>query len=191
MARQVEGSEPDWERHRDYLRVLARAQLNGALRGKLDSSDVVQQTLLRAHEKREQFRGQGPAEEAGWLRAILANVLAEAARRFTRQRRDIRAERSLDAAVEDSSARLEAWLAADQSTPSQAATRHEQVARLASALGALPDDQRQALEMRHLQGLPVAVIGQRMNRTEPAIAGLLRRGLKRLRELMGQESKAS
>jgi RNA polymerase sigma-70 factor (ECF subfamily) len=191
MPPEVETAEPNWDRYRDYLRVLAGAQLHGRLRGKLDSSDVVQQTLLRAHEKRQQFRGRGPAEEAGWLRAILASILAEAARRYSRQQRDVRVERSLEAAVEDSSARLEAWLAADCSTPSQVADRHEQVARLAAALRALPEDQRRALELRHLQGQPVAEIARVMDRTEPAVAGLLRRGLRRLRELLAEPTGAA
>ena len=176
--------ERSWEPYRRYLRVLAGVHLPAALRGKLDPSDVVQQTLLKAHEKRDQFRGTSEAEAAGWLRAILANTLAEAARAYGRQQRDHSRERSLEAAVEESSARLEAWLAADQSSPSEAADRHDQLRRLADALGRLPDDQRKAVELRHLFGLPVAQIAAQMGRTEVAVAGLIRRGLKRLRELL-------
>ena len=143
---------------------------------------MVQETLLKAHEKRDQFRGTSEAEAAGWLRAILANTLAEAARAYGRQQRDHSRERSLEAAVEESSARLEAWLAADQSSPSEAADRHDQLRRLADALGRLPDDQRKAVELRHLFGLPVAEIAAQMGRTEVAVTGLIRRGLKRLRE---------
>ena len=51
------------------------------LRAKLDASDIVQQTILHAHERRAQFRGQTEAEWLGWLRAILANVLAAALRK--------------------------------------------------------------------------------------------------------------
>src|SRR5512145_913189 len=94
-----------WERYRDYLRLLAELQLSPRLRAKLDPSDVVQITLLRAHEKRAQFRGSSPAEEAGWLRTILVNTLAEAVRSFNRQQRDVRLERSLEASVEESSRR--------------------------------------------------------------------------------------
>jgi RNA polymerase sigma-70 factor (ECF subfamily) len=176
--------ERSWEPYRSYLRVLAGLHLPAYLRGKLDPSDVVQQTLLKAHEKRNQFRGSSDAEAVGWLRAILSNTLAEAARAFGRQQRDLSRERSLEAAVEESSARLEAWLAADQSSPSEAADRHDQLLRLADAIGRLAADQRKAVELRHLFVLPVAEIAAQMGRTEVSVTGLIRRGLKRLRELL-------
>jgi RNA polymerase sigma-70 factor (ECF subfamily) len=179
-----EAPAPEWclERYRDYLLLLARVQLDPLLRGKLDPSDVVQQTLLKAHEKREQFRGQSAGELAAWLRRILANSLTDAVRTFAARARDVGLEKSLEAAIDQSSARLEAWLATDESSPSQHAIRQEQLLRLAEALGQLPEDQRTALELQHVQQLTVEAISQRMGRSKAAVGGLLRRGLKRLRE---------
>src|SRR5205823_11120070 len=111
------------ERFRDYLLLLARAQLGDRLRGKLDPSDVVQQTLLDAHRQRGQFRGGTPAEMAAWLRRMLACNLADALRALGRQKRDAGRERSLEAALDESSGRLEAWLVAAGSSPSQHAQR--------------------------------------------------------------------
>jgi RNA polymerase sigma-70 factor (ECF subfamily) len=179
------------EQFREYLRLLARLHLHPGLRGKVDPSDIVQETFLRAHEKRDQFRGQSSGEMAAWLRQILANNLAQAVRRYSAQRRDAGLERSLQAAVDTSSARLEAWLAAEQSGPSHRAERNEQLLRLASALSGLPDDQRAAVELRHLQGLSVAEIMHDMNRSEAAVMGLLRRGLQTLRTSLADQPRGA
>jgi RNA polymerase sigma-70 factor (ECF subfamily) len=174
----------DPTRFRDYLLLLARAQLGPHAQARLDASDVVQQTLLEAHADREQFRGTTAGELAAWLRRILVRNLANARRDLHRARRDIDRELSLDAALEQSSARLDAWLAAEQPSPSQQAEQHERAARLASALRQLPAPQREAVELRHLHGWSLADIAARMGRTPAAVATLLHRGLVRLRQLL-------
>ena len=178
------GPDPPLEQYRDYLRVLAGLQLGARLRGKLDASDLVQQTVMLAHAHRDQFRGATEAEWRGWLRVILANTLSAAAREFETAARDLRRERSLEAELEQSEARLEGMLAADQSSPSEGAARGEDLLRLARALGRLPEDQRRAVELHHLKGLTVAEVAAEVGRTRPAVVGLLFRGLKRLRELL-------
>ncbi|HWG42434.1 MAG TPA: sigma-70 family RNA polymerase sigma factor [Gemmataceae bacterium] len=169
------------ESYRDYLRLLARLQLDPRLRGKLDPSDVVQQTLVKAHQNAGQFRGQSDGERVAWLRRILANTLTDAARKF---RCEVALGQSLEKALNESSARLEAWLAKNQESPDEQANRQEQLLRLAEALGQLPDDQRRVIELHHLQERLLADIAQDMGRTEAAVAGLLRRGRKKLRELL-------
>jgi RNA polymerase sigma-70 factor, ECF subfamily len=175
---------PGLDRYRAYLHLLARLNLADRLRGKLDPSDVVQQTLLQAHENFGQFRGRTDAELAAWLRRILARHLAHLARDFARARRDVAAERSLEAALGASSARLGDWLAAGQSSPSDRAAREEAAVRLAEALASLPEPQREALVLQHWQGLSLAEIGARLDRTPAAVAGLIKRGMRRLRELL-------
>jgi RNA polymerase sigma-70 factor, ECF subfamily len=172
--------------YRDYLRVLARLQMNSLtpLQGKLDDSDVVQQTILLAHARRSQFRGTTEAEWLGWLRSILANVLRSTYREFDAASRKISRELSLEFQLEQSSARLHHILAADQSTPSGEAARVEELLRLAQAIVKLPEDQRRVVELHHLQGLPVAEVADLLGRTRPSVVGLLFRALKRLRELL-------
>jgi RNA polymerase sigma-70 factor (ECF subfamily) len=180
------GSAAIIERYREYLRLLARLQLDPRMRAKVDESDLVQQTLLLAHAKWDQFRGQTEGELAAWLRRILVNNLAGAYRQFGAEARDVARERSLEAAVEESSARLEAWLVADQSSPSGTVLRQEELRRLADALAQLPGPQREAVELHHLQGYSVADAAKLMGRTRPAVMGLIFRGLKRLRELLDE-----
>jgi RNA polymerase sigma-70 factor (ECF subfamily) len=169
------------DRYRDYLRLLARLQLSPRLQAKLDASDVVQQAILQAHAGRAQFRGQSEGEWLAWLRAILANALAAAVRRFSAEARDLNRERSLEAELELSSSRLDGLLVADQSSPSERAIRYEELLRLAQAMACLPEDQRRVVELHHLKGLPIAEVAEEMGRTRPAVVGLLFRGLNALR----------
>jgi RNA polymerase sigma-70 factor, ECF subfamily len=172
------------EQHREELSLLARLHLSPRLRGKVDPSDVVQQTLLKAHQNRHQFRGGTEAERAAWLRRILANVLADILRGFGFAKRDLALERSLEAALHESSVRLNGLLQPEPSSPSQGAQRREELLRLARALELLPEDQRQVIEMHHLQGLNVPEVAGHLGRTPASVAGLLRRGLKQLRQLL-------
>ena len=170
------------ESFRNYLLLLARVQLEGRLPSKLDPADLVQQTLTRALEKRDLFRGNDDAQRAAWLRTLLTHTAIDVIRKFNRPGV---AERSLEAAVEQSSERLEVILATDQTSPSGRVERQEQLVRLANALATLPDDQRRAVELKHLQGLSLVEAGRRMGRSAPAVAGLLQRGLRTLRNDLG------
>src|SRR5438105_15878803 len=98
MSQGPEGPERPLEDYRAYLRLLARLQLDPRLRGKLDSSDVAQEALLKAHEKRDQFRGRTEAEFAAWLRRILANYLTDAVRKYGLAGGNVAVEHSLEAA---------------------------------------------------------------------------------------------
>jgi RNA polymerase sigma-70 factor, ECF subfamily len=169
------------ERWRDYLCLLARVQVDPRLAGKIDLSGVVQQTLLEAFQQPVPPGRAG--QETPWLRRIiLANNLADALRKLHAGKRDIGRERSLEAALDASSARLEAWLAADRSSPSQRAEHNEQALQLASALARLPEAPREALVLQHWHGCTLAQIAEHLGRTKAAVAGLSKRGLRQLRE---------
>jgi len=176
----------DWqlERYRELLVMLARIQLDSRLRGKVDPSDVVQETLLLAHRSLADFRGETEAELGAWLRTILANRLVDEVRRHFREKRDVALERSIQAAVTESSARLEQWLSGDDTTPTDRVIRQEQLLQLAAALAELPEEQRTAVELHHLRDMSVPEISRQMQRTNASVAGLLRRGLEKLRELL-------
>jgi RNA polymerase sigma-70 factor, ECF subfamily len=168
------------ERYRPYLHLLARLQLVPRLRARIDLSGVVQQSLLEAHQA-----GRGDPSLA-WLRRILANNLGDEIRKLTTGKRDLTREQSLEAALDASSARLDQWLAADQSSPSQQLHRQEQTLRLAQALADLPEAQREALVLQHWHGWSLAQIAEHLDRTHAAVAGLLKRGLRQLRTVLGE-----
>ena len=167
---------------RAYLRILAGMNWNPRLAGKLEPSDVVQETLLQAHKQRPQYRGRSENEWRAWLRAILAHKLSDAQRKFSRRGEEL--QQSLHAALDQSSARIEPWLAANGGSPSNEAARAEHLVRLTEALARLPEDQRRAVELHHLDGNAVPEVARLMGRTTASVAGLLRRGLAELRELL-------
>src|SRR5262245_3635482 len=169
------------EPFRRYLEVLARVHLDSRLRGKLDPADVVQQTLLRACAALPDVRGRSPESLAAWLRKILARTLADTVKHYHRDRRDVNLERSLEADLNQASSSLGAWLAADQTSPSLAAQRDEELLRLADALADLPEPQREVVILKHCRGQTLQQIADHLGKTVPSIASLLRRGLEALR----------
>ena len=171
------------EPFRSYLEVLARMHLDARLRGKLDPADVVQQALLRAYAAWPTMKHPEPPALAAWLRRILARTLADLVKHYERDKRAVDLELSLEADLDRSASGLAGWVAADQTSPSQAAMRNEELLRLADALTALPEPQREVVVLKHLRGWTLQRIGEHLGRTVPAVASLLRRGLEERRRL--------
>ena len=169
------------EPYRRYLGVLASVHLDRRLRGKLDPADVVQQVMVRAVAGLSGLRSNDTPVVIAWLRTILASELADVAKHYDRDKRDITRERSIELDLERSASGLGAWLAADQSSPSQRAAQNEDVLRLADALAELPDGMREAVVLKHCQGWTLQQVAERMGKTVPAVASLVRRGLEQLR----------
>ena len=186
MTQSAETSGHTLDQFRSYLYLLARAHLGPKLQQEIDASDLVQQSLLDAHAKKDQFRGDTDAQRAAWLRQILAHNLADALRHQHRAKRDVSRQRALHAAIDESFGRAEHWIAATQSSPSQHATKKEELLRLADALTKLPGAQREAVTLRHLQGLSLAETAHALGRSEAAVAGLVYRGLNKLHDLLGE-----
>src|SRR5438132_7238177 len=171
------------ELYRDYLGLLARLQINCRLQARLDASDLVQETFLKAHRHFGQFCGTTEEELLSWLRQILATTLANSVRRhYGTQRRDLRLERELAAELDQSSQVLDQRLMAPGSSPSQRASRREQAVVLAEMLGRLPEDYREVVILRHLEGLTFPEVAQRMGRTVDSVKKLWARGLAQLRD---------
>jgi RNA polymerase sigma-70 factor (ECF subfamily) len=176
---------PLLEHYRAYLTVLARVQIGRRLQGKADASDVVQEAFLGAYRDFPQFRGTTEKEFLAWLRQVLASLLANLVRHYQgTQRRDVRLERQLAVELEQSSQALDRGLAAPQSSPSEQAARREQSVLLAEALARLPDDLRDLLILRHLEGLTFPEVAQRLGRTVDSVKKQWPRALASLRRAL-------
>jgi RNA polymerase sigma-70 factor, ECF subfamily len=176
------------EVYRAYLTVLARVQIGRRLQGKVDASDVVQEAFLGACRDFPQFRGTTTKEFLGWLRQILGSLLANLVRHYQgTQRRDIRLERQLAIELDQSSQALDRGLVMPQSSPSQQAIRREQSVLLAEALGRLPEEWRELLILRHLEGLSFPEVARRLDRSIDSVKKQWPRALAGLRRLMERE----
>jgi RNA polymerase sigma-70 factor (ECF subfamily) len=177
------------QRYRPWLHIMARLQLGARFQGKFDASDIVQQTLLEACRDLPMFRGRTEAELLAWLRRILAHVLGHEIRRYRgTKRRDLGREISLEESLLQSSQRLAAMLPDAGSSPSHKAIRREQEVILADVLARLPEDYREVIVLRNLEGLPHEEVARRMQRGVGAVRMLWARALKQLRQLLDTET---
>jgi RNA polymerase sigma-70 factor (ECF subfamily) len=169
-----------FRRYRGYLQFLAETKLDRRLRRKIDPSDVVQETMLLACRGWHDLRGQDEAVRMAWLRQILLRTLLHAIRDFSAAKRNVAREQALVQLADESSACLEAEWVADQTSPSQSVERAEELVRVADALQELPAPQRDAVIAFYWHGCTLAEIGADLDRSMPAVSGLIYRGIKRL-----------
>ena len=179
------------EQYRGFLLMLAHRYLSERLRRRIDPADIVQLTYLEAKRDLGAFRGETPAEFAGWLRGMLKNNVATAVtRHITTQKRSIKREVNTAGAADDDSGQG-GWigqLPGSTTSPSGVAIRAEAVVALFNALHQLPETQAEAIRLRYMEGLPLAQIVERMGKSDTAVAGLLKRGLQKLRTVLDTES---
>jgi RNA polymerase sigma-70 factor (ECF subfamily) len=175
-------------RYEPWLKLLARLQIDTRFQGKFSESDVVQQTLLEACRDLPKFRGGTEAELLAWLRQILAHVLAHEIRRYHgTQQRDLDREVSLEDALAQSSQRLGTMLADSGPSPSARASQREQEVLLAEVLAKLPDDYREVIILRNLEGLSHEEVARRMGRGMGAVRMLWVRALASLRSALSDD----
>lgn len=174
------------ELHRGYLRALAQRKLGGRLDARLDASDLVQQTCLSAYRNFPDFEGQKVGEFVVWLRRIHERNVKDAIRQHVHaDQRAVDKEQPLDRRWAQEIA------ASGDPSPSARAMANEQAVVLTLALEELPDAQREAVRLRHLEGLPLAEIADRLGCSEGAVAGLLKRGMRTLRKRLKDEDRGA
>jgi RNA polymerase sigma-70 factor, ECF subfamily len=176
------------DRYRPFLILLAQDKIGPRLAVRCDGPDVVQQTLTEAASAFANFKGTSEPEFLAWLRRIHYHNLAEAVRKHVlADKQTIDREQRLDASGTTATF---CWRepVEDQSTPSQHMIKGERALRLAAILQSLPEMQREAVRLRHVEGLPVEEVARSLNRSLAATAGLIKRGLQALRANMSKDS---
>lgn len=177
------------EVYRKYLYLLARTQMGFHVQGRVNPSDLVQETFLLACRHFTQFRGQTTKELLGWLRRILVHNLARLAEKQVQaQKRSVRREVSLEqnhGKAGKTSEPLVLSLVSPGSSPSTQAQRHEVAAIVADQLAQLPVAYRDVLILRNLEGLSFEEVGRRMGRSTGAVRVLWLRALDQLRRQHG------
>jgi RNA polymerase sigma-70 factor (ECF subfamily) len=195
LSQGVRNADPDrlgsiLQLYWNYLHLLAEAQLDRRLRVRFSPSDLVQETLLEAHRDFAQFRGTTEAEFLAWLRQILVHDLIVAVRRhFKAGKRDVRREVSLEqvrSQMDTSALGVAAALAQAGTSPSDRVQREELLVALADDLAGLPQDYREVIVLRHLQGCSFAEVAQRMDRNEGAVRMLWLRAIGQLRSRLNE-----
>jgi RNA polymerase sigma-70 factor (ECF subfamily) len=173
------------QRYHNYMGLLVRLQVGRRLRSKVDVEDLLQEIWLEIHRKIALFRGGSEREFLTWVRRVIGTILANQIRHYLGTKgRDLRLERALGDELDQSSRALNEGLVASQSSPSQQAVRREQAVLLADALQDLPEDYREVIILRQLEGLSFPDVALRMGRTEDSVKNVWLRALARLRRTL-------
>lgn len=174
--------EKSWSigRLRPWLNLLAERELPDVLRGRIDPSDIVQQTLLQAWRAEGEFRGTSHAERLAWLRAILKNTVRQNQRQFAAKKRGARRECNEADRIQEGQNLADLAIEPTVSASGQMIAAEETLA-LAEALQRLPEDQRRVIELRHFEGKSHQEIAELMGRSPAAIRMLWVRALRNLR----------
>jgi RNA polymerase sigma-70 factor, ECF subfamily len=176
-----------FELYRNYLRLIARPMIDNALRLKLDASDLVQETFLKAHRQFADFAGRDEPELMAWLRRILVRTLADQAKYHRSRGRNVRRQVSLEALLEQAGGAAQQALADSLPSPSSMAVRREHAVLLADALEKLPADYREVFVLRNLEHIPFNEIATRLGRSPGASRVLWTRAMQRLSQLLEEK----
>jgi RNA polymerase sigma-70 factor (ECF subfamily) len=172
---------------RSFVGLCARAQLDQHLKAKVDASDLVQQSLLDAHQGFDRFAGATPGEWLAWLHQVVNRNAQDVVRKFVvAEKRAVGREVSIDRPQGDRSTAFEPAAVCD--SPSEIAIAWERHLELAAAIDALPEDYREVVYLRNVLQVPFEEIAARLGRSRGAVQMLWMRAIERLRDAIGSGS---
>jgi RNA polymerase sigma-70 factor (ECF subfamily) len=175
------------EQFRRYLLEVARHAIGPTIKVKGGASDLVQETFLEAQRRFTSFEGASEAQLRAWLRCLLLHKAAKLGRRYsTTAKRKVSREISLGG---EGRAVRPSQIAGPAPTPSVAVMSAEQTDLLRTAIDRLPEDYRQVMMLRYVDGLAFDEVGRRLGRSADAARMLWARAVERLKhELNGARS---
>lgn len=153
----------------EKLLALVRLRLGPSLRRELESRDVLQETLLKAFERLEQFAGHGRDELMGWLAVIAWNEIRDRAEHYRRLRRDAQLRVSWESGFDPVARQLHGEV-------SRIALADD-LRRIEAALERLDPDHREVIVLRRYEELGFRDVGQRLDRSEDAARKLYARAV--------------
>jgi RNA polymerase sigma-70 factor (ECF subfamily) len=172
------------EDRRPQLLAYIRKHLGTALGQKVEADDILQEVTLDALRRAGELAATD-RDPFGWLCQIAEHRLIDVHRKlFGAQKRDAGREVGLDAPGDDTRTPLVDMLVASITTPSQAFSRDQKEFQLQEVLATLPEETREALRLRYVEGLATKEIAARLGKSDGAVRVLLTRSLNRLQELM-------
>ncbi len=177
----AQATENLFDQFRGYLLLIANEELGRDLQGKFGASDFVQETMLIAHHKFQQFRGESVAELKGWLRQILRNDLHRVRKKYSNARRN-----EPSRALATGNPKAHTSPVDHQLTPQSNALIREEARILEAAMARLPEKYRTAIRLREWEDLSYPEIGRRMKTTEEAARKLCHRAMAKLEGLLKQ-----
>jgi RNA polymerase sigma-70 factor (ECF subfamily) len=170
-----------------YMLLCAREELDSDLRAQVRESDIVQQSLLEAHQDFPKFEGRDVQTLVKWLETILRSNVADLRRRFdARRRQGVEPDVSLDDSQSSFAQEIKQNLL---DSGGDVAGSSASDLELEQALSRLPEDYREVILMRHRDKLSFAQIGEQTGRSADAARMCWTRAVKRLQsELTGEDS---
>ena len=177
-----------FESCRAYVGFLARSHVESWIQAKVDSSDLIQHTLMEAHQGFPNFSGQTEGEWIAWLKQILKHNATDFVRRFGAAKRRVTLEVAISNGNDSTYFRAAPELSSGGESPSQVMVRREQEIEISEALATLPDAYQEVIVLRNLQRLPFDEIAERMERSRPATQMLWMRALKKLQAQLHVEN---
>jgi RNA polymerase sigma-70 factor (ECF subfamily) len=172
------------DERRPQLLAYIQRQLGSRLRQKVEAEDVLQETSMDAVRRVAEFADL-EREPFGWLCQIAEHRLIDAHRKFFQsQKRAGDREVSIDEQRNDAGGKFADLLVASMTTPSAAFSRNHKEFRLQAAMAELPEETRDVLRLRYVEGLQTKEIAERIGKSDGAVRVLLTRSVQKLQELL-------